>query len=134
MRDSGRASSDALPSTLHSVCDRFEAAWKAGERPRMEDYLVATPGPQRGPLLRELLCLELYYRRRDGERPNPQEYLARFPDDRERIEAAFAVGRSEPDSPSTRPPEPDGEDSAPIAGDTRPASPRRRLPTNPARP
>ena len=33
---------------VDQACDRFEAAWKAGERPRLEDYL----GPAEDPLKR----------------------------------------------------------------------------------
>ncbi len=62
-----------------AACDRFEAAWRAGQRPRLEEYLAAVPEPQRPALLRELLLLEIDYRRLAGERPTPEEYLARFP-------------------------------------------------------
>jgi hypothetical protein len=32
---------------IDEVSDRFEAAWKAGGQPRIEDYLGATAGPER---------------------------------------------------------------------------------------
>ena len=48
---------------LERVCDRFEDAWRAGQRPRFEDYLGDMPEPGRSALLRELLLLELAYRR-----------------------------------------------------------------------
>jgi hypothetical protein len=60
-------------------CDRFEAGWKAGQRPRIEDHLPAVPGPQRPTLLRELILLEIDYRRLGGEQPATAEFLARFP-------------------------------------------------------
>jgi tetratricopeptide (TPR) repeat protein len=60
-------------------CDRFEAAWRVGQRPRLEDHLAAVPEPERPALLRELLPLEIDYRRLAGERPAAEEYLARFP-------------------------------------------------------
>ena len=63
---------------MDEVCDRFEAAWKAGLRPRIEDYLEETAGPERSVLWHDLLVLELVYRRRQGERPTPEEYRARF--------------------------------------------------------
>lgn len=62
------------------ACDRFEAAWKAGDRPRIEDHLAGADSADRGTLLRELLVLELFWRRRAGERPEPVEYARRFPD------------------------------------------------------
>jgi hypothetical protein len=37
------------------VCDRFEGAWQAGQRPRIEDYLGEVPEPERSRLIRELL-------------------------------------------------------------------------------
>ncbi len=46
-------------------------------------------------LLRELLAAELHARRGRKEEPNPEEYLARFPDDAELIEAVFAEADAE---------------------------------------
>ena len=61
-------------------CDRCEAAWREGRRPRIEDYLAEAPEPERAALLlRELLALELELRSNGGERPEPQEYRERFP-------------------------------------------------------
>ena len=61
-------------------CDRYEAAWREGRRPRIEDYLAEALEPERAALLlRELLALELELRSSGGERPEPQEYRERFP-------------------------------------------------------
>ncbi len=60
-------------------CDRFEAAWKAGARPRIEDHLAAVPEPERPALLRELILLEVDYRRLAGDAPRAEELLDRFP-------------------------------------------------------
>jgi formylglycine-generating enzyme required for sulfatase activity len=60
-------------------CDRFEAAWKAGQRPRIEVHLAAVPEAERFTLLQELILLEIDYRRLAGEHPESEEYLARFP-------------------------------------------------------
>jgi hypothetical protein len=51
------------------VCNRFEKAWQAEQRPRIEDYLCDLPEADRPFLLRELLGLELAYRRRAHESP-----------------------------------------------------------------
>jgi serine/threonine protein kinase/formylglycine-generating enzyme required for sulfatase activity len=71
------------PRTLvhraEGTCDRFEAAWKGGERPRIEDYLADVPEPERPDLLHDLILLEIDYRRLAGDPPRPEEYLARFP-------------------------------------------------------
>src|ERR1019366_1498948 len=54
------------------VCLRFEEAWKAGERPRVEDYLQGVPDTEKEFLLRELLLLEFEYRQRSGTQPEPR--------------------------------------------------------------
>src|SRR5262249_21296504 len=48
------------------------------------------PEPEHAELLRQLLRVELYYRRRDGERPVPEEYCCRFPQHAELIRRVFA--------------------------------------------
>ena len=84
----------ALPLTLaeqvDQVCNRFEAEWQAGRRPRIEDYLDQATEPGRSALLRELLASELEGRGRRGERPTMSEYRARFPEAEELIAAVFA--------------------------------------------
>jgi serine/threonine protein kinase len=64
---------------VDQVCDRFEAAWQTGQRPRLEDYLDEAPEPQRSVLLGELLKVDVAYRRRAGEDPCPDDYRQRFP-------------------------------------------------------
>src|SRR5262249_18291169 len=59
---------------------RFEAAWRAGQRPSIEGYLADAQGPLRSTLLRELVKLDVEYRRRAGESPSPENYRDRFPD------------------------------------------------------
>jgi WD40 repeat protein len=69
----------SLARRVDAACGRFEQAWAAGQRPRLEDYLGELPEAERPVLLRELLQLEAEYRRRYGEDPRPEEYRARFP-------------------------------------------------------
>jgi WD40 repeat protein/tRNA A-37 threonylcarbamoyl transferase component Bud32 len=69
----------ALQRKLNVLCDRFEAAWRRQETPRLEDALAGAPTEERALFLRELLALEIAYRRRRGERPGADEFLARFP-------------------------------------------------------
>src|SRR5262249_55274982 len=71
---------------IDQTCDRFEAAWKAGQRPHLEEYLGASGEPARSALLRQLLLLDWDYRRRAGDDPRAGEYHARFPDDRTLVE------------------------------------------------
>jgi hypothetical protein len=75
---------------LDDVCDRFEAAWKAGGDVRIEDYLGTASEPLRSALLRELLLVDLEYRTETGERPDSGEYKARFPWDAKLIEDVFS--------------------------------------------
>jgi hypothetical protein len=101
------ADETALPPTaleqIEQICDGFEAAWRAGRRPRIEDELDAFAGAGRRDLLEALLTLELAYRRRCGERPTRREYQARFPDDAERVRSVFGeldqAGRPTDNSP-----------------------------------
>jgi tetratricopeptide (TPR) repeat protein/tRNA A-37 threonylcarbamoyl transferase component Bud32 len=61
------------------LCDQFEAAWKAGPRPRIDAFLAGVPPAQWPDLLRELLILDLDYRRQLGQRPTLEEYQAEYP-------------------------------------------------------
>jgi hypothetical protein len=65
---------------VDEICDRFEAACRAGIRPRIEDFLDQGPEPLRAALLGELLVTEVEYRVHRGWVPDPKEYLDRFPD------------------------------------------------------
>jgi serine/threonine protein kinase len=75
---------DSLPLSgerrVDELCRRFEDAWKSGARPRPEDFLGESAGPERLALLRELLRLDVSYRRAHDEEPRPDDYLPRFPE------------------------------------------------------
>jgi serine/threonine protein kinase len=70
-------------------CDHFEAAWKAGRRPRIETELEAAPQELQTRLFRELLALEVELRWRAGEKPDPDDYRRRFPDQATLVAAVF---------------------------------------------
>ena len=74
---SRQAERTALPldvlDQIDRICDRFEATWQAGERPRIEDFLGQVADTYRAFLLRDLLAAELNARRRLGEQPTPTE-------------------------------------------------------------
>jgi hypothetical protein len=63
--------SPLLAEQVDETCDRFERAWKAAgaviERPRIEEYLGAVAEPERRVLLRELILVDVYYRRLHAE-------------------------------------------------------------------
>jgi serine/threonine protein kinase len=70
----------ALGRRIDEVCNRFEAAWRSGMGPLLEDFLAGWEGAERAALLRELVPLDAEYRRGAGEPCAPADYLARFPD------------------------------------------------------
>jgi serine/threonine protein kinase len=81
---------DSEPWTrVNLISDRFEAAWREGQRPRLEDYLGGSPRSERPALLRVLLELEFELRRQAGEHPTPEEYRPRFPGDTALIDEVF---------------------------------------------
>jgi tetratricopeptide (TPR) repeat protein len=101
MSDEDLGSADGAVSTddlVDQVCDRFEAGWRAGSRPRIEASLSDADPPLRDRLLRELLMIELCWRKRGRESPEPAEYLDRFPhrEDIPAIVAAFVWNGSAP--------------------------------------
>ena len=75
--------SDALPPTharwFDRACNRFEHAWRQGP-PRIEDFLEGASGEARSALLRELVLLDIHYRRRNTDTPRPEDYASRFPE------------------------------------------------------
>lgn len=84
----------SMQMRIEEVCTHFEDAWKAAGPedlpPRLEEYLGDATGPERRALLRELLLLDLDYRRARGEVPGTDDYAARLPGDAEALRAFFA--------------------------------------------
>ena len=75
----------AVLDQIDRICDRFEAAWEAGEPARIEEVLGQIAEAYRPALLRDLLAADLNARRRLGEQPTPAEYAARCPEHAEHI-------------------------------------------------
>ena len=75
---------------MDEACDRFEAAWRAGTRPLIEDFLDGTTDMDRQVLLRHLLGLELDYRGGLKESDGPSMYQRRFPGNEGLIDSIFA--------------------------------------------
>jgi eukaryotic-like serine/threonine-protein kinase len=82
--------SSASEELVDAHCDHFEAAWRRGEGPRIGDYVKSFPAPQRAALFRELLALEIELRGAAGASPKRTDYLARFPEWREIVDAVFS--------------------------------------------
>lgn len=79
----------SLNGQIDAACDQFEADWRSGQAPRMEEYLAGAAEELRPALLRELLLVEIECRRQQGEHPTIAEYVARFPQAGDVIAAAF---------------------------------------------
>ncbi len=95
---------------IDQVCDRFEAAWEAGNRPRLEDFLDEIDDAHRFVFLRDLLAAEIAARRRRGEHPTPEEYAALCPEGAGSILDLFVTTSS---SRGDRPGPPRGVESDP---------------------
>ena len=83
---------------VDQTCDRFEAALKANQRTRPEEYLGEAGEPERSALLRQLLILDWDYRRRAADDPHAADYHARFPNDAALIDE---VAREMTESPGS---------------------------------
>jgi serine/threonine protein kinase/WD40 repeat protein/Tfp pilus assembly protein PilF len=87
MTDVSRSGHGTLPlevaRRLDAICDRFEQAWQAAAAgaspPRLADYLADVAEAERPYLLRELIPLDIAYRRDHGEEPQAADYQQRFP-------------------------------------------------------
>ncbi|HVS39508.1 MAG TPA: tetratricopeptide repeat protein [Gemmataceae bacterium] len=92
--------SPAEARRIDEICDRYEAAWKAGSRPMPEEYLSTAGEPERSALLRQLLFLDWDFRQLTGDRPVSGDYLARFPADHALIEdVSSEMSRHADDTP-----------------------------------
>jgi len=93
----------SLSDLLHidESCDRFESCWREGANPAPEAFLDGVRESARPKLLRELLALDLEFRRGVGEQPDAAVYHARFPEHAGVVESAFSPVASAAD---TRPP------------------------------
>jgi serine/threonine-protein kinase len=72
------------------LLDQLASAWDRGQPIPLEALLRQAQDADREVLLQKGLSLELAHRRRLGENPTPDEYLARFPDDASIIRLVFA--------------------------------------------
>ncbi len=104
------------------ICSQFEKGWRAGQRPKPEEYLAETPAEARDALFLELLGLEYSYRRKNNESGIEDEFRQRFPGDGKLIERLifeFAARTGEMDS----------SQKAASTGPDFPVSPELEMPT-----
>jgi serine/threonine protein kinase len=84
---------------VDDICDAFEAAWLAGQNPRIEDFLPGGDPVQQDVLLQELLLAEWDLRRRHGRHTELRTYHDRFPESRNSITDLWRVwNEKEPES------------------------------------
>jgi eukaryotic-like serine/threonine-protein kinase len=79
----------ALAYRVEQTCERFESEWRAGGRPDLPAYLDGADGAERVALARELVAIDVHWRRRAGERPGLDEYIERLPGDAGAVRTAF---------------------------------------------
>ena len=62
---------------IDQICDGFETAWKSARRPQIEAFLERTAGARVASFSSaSWCCLDVHYRRRQGESPQIAEYRA----------------------------------------------------------
>jgi serine/threonine-protein kinase len=78
---------------IDAICDRFEAAWSAGQTPDLALFLSEAPTSLQAPLFGDLLQIEVEYRTQRGEQADAGSYHERFPAFRAIVAAAFGSER-----------------------------------------
>jgi len=91
-----------MAGRVDAVCDRFEKAWQAGQRLRIEDLVANATEAEVAVLLRELVALEIELRLQQGEQPLADEYRVRFPAlETNIVQAMIEKGRQKAPPPSS---------------------------------
>ena len=85
-----------------AACERFESAWRGGERPAIELYLEGMEPAERTAAMHGLVALECKLRCEEDDPPTFREYVTRFPGDATVVAMAIATSNSTPavDAPS----------------------------------
>lgn len=69
-----------LAQRIDAACDRYEEAWQRDEQPSLAETVRGWSADEQRPLLRELLPLDILYRRKRGETPSVEDYRRDFPE------------------------------------------------------
>lgn len=88
---------------IDALCDSFEEQWLADREPSIETFLASGPASHQAALFRELLLVDLDYRRRRGLRWSANELVGRFPQFSEIVDhlvTKYADGDTLPSSPA----------------------------------
>ena len=87
---------------VDNVCDRFENAWRSGNRLRIEDCIIEQHEPKRSLLLRQLLLLEWELRGESDQEFSVSDYYGRFPADQRLVQEAFTEQTVQQTRPAVR--------------------------------
>ncbi len=76
---------------IDDLCAAFEEAWQQGNPPAIESVLgqISDDSIEQAALFRELLVLEIDYRRKTGQSPSAEDYSERFVSFRSIVDATF---------------------------------------------
>ena len=74
---------------VDQISDEFERQWRAGESPRIEDFLSQVPRQERHLLLKELATIEIELRGKAGDRLDAREHRERFASDLATIDSVI---------------------------------------------
>ncbi|MCC7420303.1 MAG: SUMF1/EgtB/PvdO family nonheme iron enzyme [Planctomycetaceae bacterium] len=88
------SSNISLEERVDAACAEFEERWKAGRRPRIEDFLSRFEAAHALAACKELLEVEFWHRRRLGEIPQLNDYVERIPMNLSESLAALPVFQS----------------------------------------
>ena len=80
-----------MNTSVDSVCDACEQCFQAGQSPEIGDFLNRVDEESRDELLRELIQIELWWRREETLPPTEEQFLERFQNDRNVIREAFRL-------------------------------------------
>ena len=81
---------DQQLSEIDALCDRFDQELVNGDAPRIESFLAETAETVRERLLAELLAMEVEHRTKTGDEPQQDDYVQRFPEQKDLIADVFA--------------------------------------------
>lgn len=87
---------------IDAICDAFEEEYQRGNLPSLDSYLDHCEASERTTLFVELLLLDLEYRKQRGETLSRDDYLRRFPNFADQIEAIqLTRGLEDTSTPAT---------------------------------
>ena len=78
-----------IDEEIDAICSDFDARWRNGESPQLEEFLKRRELAATESLLCELLKIELEYRRKRGDTPTSDEYQKRFAEHRRQVADLF---------------------------------------------